>query len=224
MARTGSQPVAHRSSRGANGRGHRGGWPSPRSTTDKEVHEMQNVTEALNEVKELYQQLLGRPAPEIVPGTYLSFPPGVDPMNHALEEVEQLKKISQHIATAPAPIAWVPRADILATKDGLVMRLEIPDADRDTLKVFVSGAECVVRGERKAVVGETEMRPVVLERSYGPFERRFVLPAGTQQDQITARYREGVLELQVTGDRAGIAGETTVEVEYSPRTKKEESR
>jgi len=185
---------------------------------------MQNVSEALNEVKELYQQFLGRPAPEIMPGTYLSFPPGVDPMNHALEEVEQLKKISQHLATAPAPIAWVPRADTFATKDGLVMRLEIPDVDRDTLKVFLSGAECVVRGERKAVVGEEWMRPVVLERSCGPFERRFVLPAGTQPDHITARYRDGVLELKVAGDGPGITSETTVEVDFSPRNKKEEPR
>lgn len=174
---------------------------------------MQNVSAALNEVKELYQQFLGRPAPEIVPGSYLSFPPGVDPMNHALEEVEQLKKLSQHIATAPGPIAWVPRADTFATKDGLVMRLEIPGVDRETLKVVVTGSECVVRGERKAVVGEELMRPVVLERPWGHFERRFVLPAGTQPDRITARYREGVLELKVAGDGPGIQSEMTVEVE-----------
>jgi HSP20 family protein len=174
---------------------------------------MQNVSEALNEVKELYQQFLGRPAPEIVPGTYLSFPPGVDPKNHALEEVEQLKKLSQHIATSPGPIAWVPRADTFATKDGLVMRLEIPGVDRDTLKVVVSGSECVVRGERKAVAGEEWMRPVVLERPWGPFERRFFLPAGTPSERITARYREGVLELKVVSDGTSIPGEMTVEVE-----------
>jgi HSP20 family protein len=174
---------------------------------------MQDVSHALIEVKELYQQVLGKPAPEIIPGAYLSFPPGVDPLDHAIEEVAQLKKFSQQFATAPTPTAWVPRADVFATKEGLLVRVEIPGVNRETLKVFVSGNECVVRGELRTVAENEALRPVALERSWGPFERRFVLPAGSRPERVHARYRQGILELEIAGDGPGIPGEMTVEVE-----------
>lgn len=173
---------------------------------------MQEVNQALNEVKELYQKILGRPAPDLEPGAFVSFPPGVDPLNHVVHEVQHLKHLSEQVAMAPKPVSWVPLADCFASEDEFVIRLEIPGIERKELKVLVAGGECLVRGERKQPMQLVEMRPVSVEQAWGPFERRFPLPSGCLSDKVTARYDEGVLEVRVPVKAQEVPKETKVEV------------
>jgi len=158
---------------------------------------MQEVSRALDEVKDLYQKVLGAPAPEIDPDSYVAFPPGVDPLNHAIQEVHQLKQLSEQMAFAPGPVSWVPRADSFATADAYVIRMEIPGVSREDLKIHLAGGECVVTGKRKPPERLVELHPLTLERPWGPFERRFTLPPGSHPDKVTAKYQDGVLELRV---------------------------
>jgi len=174
---------------------------------------MENVQKALDDVKALYQEFVGPPAPEILPAGYTSFPPGVDPIRHAVEEIDQLKRLSRQVAVAPHPTAWSPPADTFSGPGGMVIRLEIPGVAREDLKVFLVHGECVVRGDRRPAPGEPELRPLSLERPWGSFERRFLLPSGTAPEKVQARYRDGILELQIGGDGDGIPGEMTVDVE-----------
>lgn len=173
---------------------------------------MHDVDRALNEVKELYLKVVGQPAPGLERGSFVPFPPGVDPVRHAVDEVEQLKRFSQQAVAAPKPTAWVPPADCYATPDGLLIRLEVPGIAREDLKVLVAGDECIVRGERNRPDHTTELRPMALERPWGPFERRFTLPRGIRPDSVEAHYTDGLLELRMEGEAAGIPGEMTVEV------------
>lgn len=158
---------------------------------------MVEVNQAFQDVKQLYSKLIGQPAPEIPPDSYAAFPPGVDPLRHALKEVDYLKELSERMTASPTPISWVPSADTFATPDAFVVRMEIPGVDREGLKVLLLGGECVVRGERKPAGDTEKMRPLTLERHWGPFERRFMLPAGSHPDRITARFHEGILEVRV---------------------------
>lgn len=173
---------------------------------------MQDINATLDEVKDLYQKVLGQPAPDIEPSSYLSFPPGVDPLHHAVDEVLQLKKLSEQVTSAPELISWVPVADSLIKDDAYEIWLEIPGVERDKLKVFVTGTECVVRGERTPPEALKKLRPLTVERQWGKFERRFVLPVGGSPDHITARYADGVLQVRVIIDRSAMRKEMKVEV------------
>lgn len=173
---------------------------------------MQPLNQALDEVKELYLKVLGKPAPEIAPGSYVAFPPGVDPLECAVKEVDQLKLMSERLTFAPRPVAWTPPADSFATKDSFIIRMEIPGIDRSSLKVFLVGGECVVRGERKLPEATPEMRPLNLERPWGSFERRFALPAGSYPDRVNARYVDGELEVRIAVEGIEAPKEMNVEV------------
>ena len=83
---------------------------------------------------------------------------------------------------------------------------------REDLKVLVASGECIVRGERKLPANTAGVRPLSIERPWGPFERRFVLPVGSKPESVIARYLEGVLELRVPTNRGGILQETKVDV------------
>lgn len=173
---------------------------------------MQPVSHALEHVKELYQKVLGKPAPEIHPGSFVPFPPGVDPLEHVVKEVGQLEHLSEQLTFVRPTAAWQPVADTFVTKDSFVVRLEIPGVDRDTLKVFLVGGDCVVRGERKLPDLTDDVRPLSFERMWGAFERRFNLPAGSHPDKVAARYADGVLEVKVGIEGIEKPKEMNVEV------------
>lgn len=172
---------------------------------------MENVTQALNEVRGLFQKLVGRPAPEIAPYAYAPFPPGTDPVRFAIDEVEHLKKLAEQALLTPVVPAWMPTADIHALEDALVIRIDVPGILREDLRVSVLGGECVVRGERKHAETAVE-QPLQLERPWGPFERRFLLPAGSRIDRIAARLDHGILELRVPFEAARKPEEKAIEV------------
>jgi HSP20 family protein len=173
---------------------------------------MHDVNRVLDEVKSLYTKVLGMPAPDIGPGYFAPFPPGVDPLEHVAQEIQQLKGLSERMAAAPGPVAWVPQADTFATPDSYVIRVEAPGVEREELKVFVQHGECVVRGQRKPPATATEIGPVAFERPWGPFERRFPLPAGCYPDRVTARYAQGVVEIRVAHEGTAKPQETKVEL------------
>ena len=161
---------------------------------------MTEVTQTLHEMKDLYLKLMGEPAPELGAANFTPFPPGVDPVRFATQEVKDLQQIALRMKAAAAPIAWVPRADSYATPEGFVIRLEIPGVGREHLKVLVAGNECIVRGERPAPEKTGAWQPLSLEWAYGPFERRFALPFPLDPSALAVRYAEGVLELRITID------------------------
>jgi len=173
---------------------------------------MQELEEKLKEVKDLHQKVLRRPAPELEPQSYFPFPPGVDPIRHALLEAQQLAAFAEQTAFAPRPHAWVPRADTFATKDEFIVRLEIPGVSREDLKVFVVGGECVVRGERKPLQRGDTSRPIAQERPWGEFERRFVVPVGCRLEKLKARVADGELELRIPLAPIEVQKEREVEV------------
>jgi len=157
---------------------------------------MPDVDQALKDVKELYVKVLGTPAPQVDAPSFLAFPPGVDPLRHAVEEVELLKQLSQQVQSPPA---WIPRADLFAGKDSYVVRLEIPGVPREQVKVYLSSTACIVMGERRPPEPET-LRPLNVELPYGRFERHLPVPVGLKPEQLTARWTEGMLELRLTLD------------------------
>lgn len=158
---------------------------------------MTEVAQALNEVRDLYTKFLGQPAPEIGPGWYAPFPPGIDPVRFAIQEVDGLKRFLNQIGTPYAPVAWIPRADVYAARDGVLFRVEIPGVGRDKVKVLVAEGECIVRGERPEPKEEKELRPLGLEFPHGTFERRFALPLHADPDKLTAKYADGILEVRI---------------------------
>jgi HSP20 family protein len=173
---------------------------------------MTEVAQALNEVRDLYSKFLGQPAPELGPGWYAPFQPGIDPVRYAIQEVEELKRFLTQVRTPQVPVAWIPRADVYAGRDAVLFRVEIPGVGRDQLKVLVAEGECIVRGERVAPKDDRELRPLGLEFPHGTFERRFALPLHAAPDKLTAKYVDGILEVTIPIRESAPPKEMKVEI------------
>jgi HSP20 family protein len=96
---------------------------------------------------------------------------------------------------------WTPAADILETPTAIVIRVELAGIDRDEVAIEARGHSVWVYGERhfdKDLHGGVYQ---ALERSYGPFARRFPLPTGVDRQGIGATFAGGLLEIVIPKTR-----------------------
>jgi HSP20 family protein len=92
---------------------------------------------------------------------------------------------------------WTPAVDIYETGDSVVVKAELPGVEKDRIAVEVRNGILTLRGERgigKEVKEENFHR---IERAYGSFQRSFSLPVSVDQEKVTARFRDGVLEVKM---------------------------
>jgi HSP20 family protein len=174
---------------------------------------MQPIDQALHEVRSLHEQVTRSPAPEIAPPAFLPFPPGIDPVACALDEVSRLKRLVEQSHTTAAPAArWMPRANVYAGESGMTFVVELPGVDKDALELTVSGGELLVRGHRTPSASAGALQPLVMEQPWGAFERRFPLPTWCSPESIEARCSGGLLEIRVTRAEDGTQGEFRIEI------------
>jgi HSP20 family protein len=94
--------------------------------------------------------------------------------------------------------AWMPVADVCESDECLTVSLELPGVEQADIEVRVVGDDLVVEGERRmgreTSEGEQFHR---VERSYGPFSRRFPLASTLDRDSVAATYENGVLTVTI---------------------------
>lgn len=91
---------------------------------------------------------------------------------------------------------WRPAVDVFEDEDGLTLKLDVPDASRESLDVQLTGEELTIRGERKWVQPE-KGGAIHSERTHGQFHRAFRLGYPVQADAVQASYKDGVLTVRL---------------------------
>jgi HSP20 family protein len=84
--------------------------------------------------------------------------------------------------------------DIDETDTHYLAHIEAPGFEVGDFEVQAYGDRLVVKAEHKE---ESENGKQGRHYRYGKLQRYFALPAGAQAEQIEARYRNGVLELEI---------------------------
>lgn len=92
---------------------------------------------------------------------------------------------------------FMPDMEVRETKDSYVICADLPGLTENDLNVDVTGSRLTISGKREEEQRDEGDRYWAYERSYGSFTRSFVLPEGTQADQIDARLDNGVLEVRI---------------------------
>ena len=91
--------------------------------------------------------------------------------------------------------AWTPAVDIYEDENSFLIKLDLPEINRDDVKVNLNENTLSISGERK-VENETKRENYQrVERSYGQFYRSFTLPPNVNIEAISAQFKDGVLRL-----------------------------
>jgi HSP20 family protein len=92
---------------------------------------------------------------------------------------------------------WAPRVDIAETDEAFVIKAEIPEVNKEDVKVTVDNSVLTIRGEKKQEKEEEGKKFLRVERYYGSFTRSFTLPDNVDETKIKASFKDGMLNLQI---------------------------
>lgn len=92
---------------------------------------------------------------------------------------------------------FVPAVDIEETQDGYLLTADVPGVSPEDIDITVENGVLTVKGERHAERREDKEGYRRLERSFGSFQRSFVLPKGVNAEGVQANVENGQLKLRV---------------------------
>jgi HSP20 family protein len=90
---------------------------------------------------------------------------------------------------------WVPVVDITEDEQEYLIKADLPEVEREEVKVTVENGVLVLSGQRR--LEKENKRYHRIERSYGSFARSFSLPDDADSDKVNAEFKEGVLKLHI---------------------------
>jgi len=92
---------------------------------------------------------------------------------------------------------WTPVADIAETDKEYVVKAEVPGVKPGDIKVTLDKGILTIAGERNYEKENKDEQTHRVERFYGSFCRRFVLPDDANGAEIKAEGKDGILKVHV---------------------------
>ncbi len=91
---------------------------------------------------------------------------------------------------------YIPDVDIYETADSLWLRADMPGVDEQSIEVNVNEGMLSIEGQ-VTVKDYENLAPVYTEYNVGNYARRFTLANTIDAEHISARMKNGVLELEL---------------------------
>ena len=115
------------------------------------------------------------------------------------------ERLEQQIATAER----VPNAEIVETENSYLVRLELPGVQRDSIDIKATDRNLVISAERTPTSDAATV--LMSEFRSGTWSRNFHFPQSLNREDLTANFRDGILE--ITAGKAVNHTSVTVQLE-----------
>ncbi len=107
-----------------------------------------------------------------------------------------------------------PNIDITENKGNYVITAEVPGVEEKDLKLTMEQDSLVISGEKRSEHEEKQDDKIHrIERIYGQFRRVLALPADAKADDITARFKNGVLTVTIGRDLSQASTQRQIRIE-----------
>jgi HSP20 family protein len=107
---------------------------------------------------------------------------------------------------------WEPRVDIQEAEKEYTITADVPDMKKENIKVGLENGTLTIEGERRLEKEEKGKKFHRVERQYGHFVRRFVLPGEVDATNVQAQYKDGVLKVTLPKSAAALPKSVDVKV------------
>ena len=109
--------------------------------------------------------------------------------------------------------AWTPSVDIFETDQGVVIAADLPGVKKENVVVEVKDDVLTISGERCADSEYQATNYFRRERICGHFHRTFTLHAMVSPEEIKAKFKNGVLVVQVPKPQEEKPRQVSVDIE-----------
>ncbi len=96
-----------------------------------------------------------------------------------------------------AAAEWIPSVDVAETEHEYQIKVDLPEMNKEDVRVTVQDGVLRIQGERKHEKEEKGKRYHRIERSYGTFVRSFSVPDYVDETKVSAEFKNGVLDLHL---------------------------
>lgn len=98
-----------------------------------------------------------------------------------------------------------PAINIWTGEEGVILRAELPGFDTESLDLSIHGKTLTLKGQRQTVGKEEENRRYHRrERKSGEFIRTVALPYTVENDEVSAHFENGILEVKLPRAKAEL--------------------
>ena len=189
---------------------------------------MYSYDQVLTDVRQVYEQLTGLPAPRIdVKNPRFPLPGSADPAALVQSEINYLNMylinsgLSLRLSKTPT---WAPAAEVYETPRDYIVNIEVAGLAEDEISHQVINNTLIVSGSRRFRRVSEEARYHASERVYGAFERLFPLPSRVQPEKLRTKLSNGVLEIAIPKIEAGGRTEEAHEAQRGKPTSGHEEK
>ena len=117
-------------------------------------------------------------------------------LNQLQKELERSQE-SQNSEGSISTAEWAPAVDIKEENDKFILQADIPGVKPEDIEVNMEAGVLTVKGEKKTEAKTEKEGYKRVERTYGSFYRRFSLPDSADGEAISAKCKNGVLEIVI---------------------------
>lgn len=108
---------------------------------------------------------------------------------------------------------WRPLVDIFETDNGIVLRVDLPGVNKENVSVEIKESILTLKGERPDDCNVYPENYLRRERCCGRFQRAFNLQYIVSPDKIKARFKDGVLEVEIPKPEEEVAKKIKVDID-----------
>jgi HSP20 family protein len=127
----------------------------------------------------------------------------------------ELDRLTQQMLGTAARPAYMPM-DAWREGDSFVVEFDLPGVDAGSIDLDVERNVLTVRADRPMREGASEL--LAAERPRGVFSRQLILGDNLDLDQISATYRDGVLQLRIPVAERAKPRKISIEVDGDTQT------
>ncbi len=102
-----------------------------------------------------------------------------------------------------APSPWIPPCDVFENQDNFIIKAEVPGLSMEDVVLEITDNTVIMVGVRKRESSVSDENYLRIERSYGRFARRFILPCGVDENKVSATLHDGLLTVSIQKEAVG---------------------
>jgi HSP20 family protein len=92
---------------------------------------------------------------------------------------------------------WTPPVDVYEDDEVILLRADLPGVKMEEIKIDLTSDSLTLSGNRVPTENSDGEKFVRSERRFGPFQRSFAIGLPIQIENVTANYKDGVLEIRL---------------------------
>ncbi|MFQ6606769.1 MAG: Hsp20/alpha crystallin family protein [Fidelibacterota bacterium] len=108
--------------------------------------------------------------------------------------------------------SWSPAVDIEEREKEYVLTADVPGLNKKDVKVTVRDGILTISGDRKDEKKEEKGNYYYRERRIGSFCRSFRLPEGVNEDEIQAKFKNGILTVNLPKSETALPMEKEIKI------------